>query len=330
VSDTKHLEDRVILAALEGEPLEDGRLRPLVPRAAGDESAETLERLYVELLGVIPQELDPIPPRPELKRSLMARIAAEPAAAEPAAAEPAAEPAETVRPAAAVAPHPRFAPRTERPRRSWAYLAAAAMVLLALGGFFFLYGELVEGRQTIAQLEQERQRAEKLEQELVAVERQLQHTTAKLQGEIVAANTQVEFLLGIRGDLTDAMRRLSVQAPETIEYCPLRPVGAEPVQPRAAGSLVLVMSDGRWYLKIRNLQPAEAGKVYTLWILDEQDVPLARMPFVAGPDQQIELARQGIPMGLETALVTLEPSAETDRPTGPRILHGRRQEMERL
>lgn len=320
MSDTKHLEDRVILAALEGEPLEDGRLRPLVPRVAGDESAETLERLYVELLGVIPQELDPIQPRPELKQSLMARIAAESAA----------EPAETVRPAAAVAPHPRFASRAEPPRRSWAYLAAAAMVLLALGGFFFLYGELVEGRQTIAQLEQERQRAEQLEQELVAVERQLQHTTAKLQGEIVAANTQVEFLLGIRGDLTDAMRRLSVQAPETIEYCPLRPVGAEPVQPRAAGSLVLVMSDGRWFLKIRNLEPAEAGKVYTLWILDERDVPLARMPFVAGPDQQIELARQGIPMGLETALVTLEPSAETDRPTGPRILHGHRQEMERL
>lgn len=330
MSDTKHLEDRIILAALDGERVEEGRLCPLGLRLAGDETAETLERLYVELLGLIPQELDPVVPRPEVKQSLMARIAAG-----------------TAEPAAPVAPHPRFAERArpaepvperppERPRERtavrwpWGYLAAAAVLLTVLGGFFFLHAELEQRRQVVAQLEQERQRAEALERKLGAVERRLLETTAKLQGEIVSTNRQVEFLLGLRGDLADAMRELSVRAPEAVAYCPLRPVGTEPPQPRAAGSLVMVPSRDLWYLKARNLAPTGPGEVYIVWLLDEQDAPLIRMAVAPGADRDVELRRDGIPAGMAAVALTLEPSAGPEGPSGPRILYGHRDEMERL
>ena len=74
------MEDLTILAALEGwidAP-------PGAPRQ--DETTETLSRLYIEVLGLIPYELAPVSPSAGAKDRLMAAVRGEPL---PAAAEPA-------------------------------------------------------------------------------------------------------------------------------------------------------------------------------------------------------------------------------------------------
>ena len=64
-------EDRTILAALEA--LETGGGEP--PAPGGDtEAAETLTRLYMEVLGLVPYELEPAAPRPEVKTRLLSAV----------------------------------------------------------------------------------------------------------------------------------------------------------------------------------------------------------------------------------------------------------------
>ncbi|MEM7048463.1 MAG: anti-sigma factor [Acidobacteriota bacterium] len=63
-------EDRAILAALDA--LETSRVDGPAAPAKGDEGA--LEREFHELLGLIPMELEPEPPSPEVKERLMASL----------------------------------------------------------------------------------------------------------------------------------------------------------------------------------------------------------------------------------------------------------------
>lgn len=64
-------EDLTILAAVES--LELGID---APRGASgrDETAETLTRLYTEVLGLVPFELEPVAPAPEVRQRLLAAI----------------------------------------------------------------------------------------------------------------------------------------------------------------------------------------------------------------------------------------------------------------
>src|SRR5919106_6119189 len=61
----------MILAALDG--LERGT-DPSAPASRGDETAETLARLYTEVLGLIPYELAPTAPSADAKQRLMAAL----------------------------------------------------------------------------------------------------------------------------------------------------------------------------------------------------------------------------------------------------------------
>lgn len=292
-------EDHVILAALESSLVDDGRI--VRPVSEGDEvPVETLERIYTELLGLIPAELEPVEPRPELKDRILERVAADPQA----------------RPAATVTPHPRFLearagaaetettpkePRRGRSLRPW--LLAAVVALAAIGASFFFYSELRQEQQ---------------------------ETIAALQQQLDATSQRVELLAEGRVDVVEALRALSVSAPEAVDVCPLQPVGAEPVQPEAQGSLVLAMSQGRWYLRARDLAPTEGTRTYVLWFLDVDGQPIQRVALKPGDDRAVELRAEGIPMSLDAATITLEPSPDTVRPTGPQVLYGHRREMERL
>ncbi len=293
-------EDHVILAILEESLVDDGRVvRPV--SEADEVPVETLERLYVEVLGLLPEELEPVEPRPEAKAALMERIAA----------------GDTVDDVAKVTPHSRFleakaaademTPATtpgerRRPRGLRPWLMAAVMTLAMIGASFFLYFELRQDRATIAGLQQ----------------------------QLEATAHRVELLAEGRVDVVEALRALSVSAPEAVDVCPLLPRGADPTQPNAQGNLVLAMGQGRWYLRARDLAPAEGNRTYVLWFLDADGRPIRRVILEPGEDRAVELEDHGIPMGLNAASITLEPSPDTARPVGPQILYGHRREMERL
>lgn len=133
-------EDRTILTAFEA--LERGPDEPAVPGEDG-EAAETLARLYTEVLGLVPCELEPAAPRPEVKTRLLAAVRGE-AAADETLPGLIGDGTQEVEPRPAPqrsAPIPReremlAAPRVamvSRRRSVWP-MALAASLILALGG----------------------------------------------------------------------------------------------------------------------------------------------------------------------------------------------------
>lgn len=296
---SQRIEDAIILATLEGSLSDDGRVvRPLSD--AEEVSLETLERSYVELLGLLPDELEAVEPRPEVKDRLMERIAA--GEAEPRVATVTPHPSFLEAQAATKGPEPRG---TAEPRRSanWRpWLMAAVVALAMIGSSIFFYSELHRERETIAALQQ----------------------------QLEATSQRVELLAEGRVDVIEALRALSVSAPQAVDVCPLRPTGADPLQPSAHGSLVLATNEGRWYLRARDLAPVEGERTYVLWFLDPEGQPIHRVVLEPGFDRSVEIQAEGIPMPMEAASITLEPSRHALRPSGPRVLYGHRMEMERL
>lgn len=286
-------ENQVIIETLEG-TVGEGGPRPRTG-VAGRAEAEMIERLYTEVVGLMPYDLDPVEPRPEVKARLMETIGGERAAA-PASPTP-------------VTAHPRFqeghepagAARPTPPGWGWRRLVAAAVVVLAaVGAFGWFYLQLAAQRSTVAHLEQ----------------------------ELAATNQQLAELTESRTAVLAALRQMG-QVPDRLEFCPLRPRGERPLQPAAHGSLILAMEQGRWFLHARGLEPAE-DKSYTLWFLDEDDNPVRRVDIAPGDRTRLSHEAEGIPRQMASVVLTLEPSGETTRPTGPQLLYGHRREMSRL
>jgi hypothetical protein len=282
-------EDLTILAALE--TLERGIDAPR-DAARLDEASETLSRLYTEVLGLIPYELDPVAPSAGARARLMAAVHGEarPAAAEPARVTPPVPLQEprTARPAAAVRPA-----RASR----WPLALAAVLALALLGLSFWLYSQVGAQRATIAdlrhQLSLERARSEGA----VAKVRQLENEGFDLRQNLT--------LVSSRAVLVSPMR-------------PVAPPGQAPLQPDAHGMLFVAADHQHWYMALQGLQPAPAGQVYKLWFV--ADRPVSSGAFTARPGEPMDLSSQQMPAGTKGAIVTLERDPNAPAPTGPTIL----------
>ncbi|HEX9940720.1 MAG TPA: anti-sigma factor [Thermoanaerobaculia bacterium] len=291
-----HSEDLTILAAVEA--LERGIDAPGgEPRQ--DESAETLTRLYTEVLGLVPFALDPVAPSPEARVRLMALIhgdetrpAAEPVrAAVPLSASPEAR-------APRLVPPGRPAPAVVRRPSRWPLALAAALALVALGLSAWLYLQLGQQRQTIAQLRQE-----------VAAER----------ARAEQALTEVRQVQADARDLQELRERFTLVTSPAVEVSPMRPVGRKPLQPEARGILFVAADHQHWYLSLRNLQPAATGKAYKLWFMTDRGA-VSSGHFTAEPGKPADLESAHMPAGTKGVLVTLEDDPQAPAPTGPPIL----------
>jgi len=303
--ETLSSEDLTILAAVEA--LETGDATPGgSPRP--DEVAETLARLYNEVLGLIPYELEPVAPSPGARDRLMAAIAGDetqPAPVEPAdVAAPA--PAPALAPAVPVAPIRPPAPptgevRVQRPamvarRRSrWPLTLAASLAVLALGLSGLLYYKWQQDHETIARLNQE-----------LVTER----------SRAAGAFAQVRKM---QSDSLDMRQKLALVTSPTVAVSALRPMGAPPLQPEARGVLFVAADHQHWYISLKGLQPPEAGKVYKLWFLADQGT-VGVSAFPARPGVPIELSSQEMPAGTRAAMITLESDPLAPAPTGPEVL----------
>ncbi len=316
-----HSEDLTILAALESlERWSDspgGASRP-------DEisESETLTRLYTEVLGLMPFELDPVEPSPEVRTRLMsliqgdetqpapelaARAAAIPAAI---AATPAPVPAPAPSPSitAAVPPRPSPAPsqemRVQRPvqgpvprrkRSPWPLALAATLALALLGLSAWLYLQLGEQRQTIAQLEQQLDTERTRADQAVAEARRIESARLSLQ------------------------EKFTLVTSPAVEVSPMRAVGEPPLQPHARGILFVASDHQHWYMALDGLRPAENGQAYKLWFLADQG-PVSGGSFTAKPGEPMELSSKTMPAGTKGVLVTLEEDPQAPLPAGPEIL----------
>lgn len=308
-------EDLTILAALESlerwSESPGGAARP-------DEISEsdTLTRLYTEVLGLMPFELDPVEPAPEVRTRLMALIQGDETQPAPELARAAAPVVTPVAiPAAAPMPVPAAVParpaptpsqemrvqrsiQTPVPRRKrsqWPLALAATLALALLGLSAWLYLQLGEQRQTIAQLEQQ------------------------LDTERTRADQAVSEARQIQASQLDLQEKFALVTSPAVEVSPMRAVGEAPLQPHARGILFVAADHQHWYMALDGLRPATNGQVYKLWFVADQGHVDAGS-FTAKPGAPIELSSKSMPAGTKGVLVTLEEDPKSQLPTGPEIL----------
>ncbi|HKV09106.1 MAG TPA: anti-sigma factor [Thermoanaerobaculia bacterium] len=293
-----HPEDQAILAVLDALDRAPGE----GPGPRGDETAETLARLYTEVLGLIPAELDPVEPAPAVKDRLMAIVRGEePRAATPVpVAAPAPVPLPPPRPSgevrvpAPVTPIPQPRRPAVRPSR-WPLALAATLALLFLGLSIWLYTGLVQQEETIARLTREME-------------------TQKRRADQAAADMEQA-----RARMALMREHFSVVTSPAVQVSPMRPMGEPPAQPNARGMLFVAADHQHWYLSLEGLQPAGGNRVYMLWFEADQGVVPAGS-FTAEPGAPIELSSKEMPAGTKGVMVTLESNPQAAAPSGPEVL----------
>lgn len=301
-------EDRTILAALDA--LERGSGEPFVADEPG-ETAEMLARLYTEVLGLIPAELEPAVPRPEGRARLLAAVSGAPAPSAPVAIpepatqeidprpapvprpEPVARPAVSREmPVAPVPPPSRVAMVAAPRRRSWP-LALAASLALVLGG---LSAWLVQQR--------------------AAQEVTIEALRAELEGE----RRRAERAAAEASQMSQRMERMrtnfSLVTAPAVTVSPLRPVG-EPS--RARGMLFVAPDHQHWYMAVHDLPPAPAGRDYQLWWMADGGT-FSGGTFDTRPGEKMELSSETMPENTRDVLITLEAEGGASAPTGPQVL----------
>lgn len=295
-------EDQTILAALEElttrEPFTGPRT---LPREPEDQADETLRRLYTEVLGLLPLELDPLEPRPEVRDALMARVA------EMRARRESGEGA-----AGAVVPfagtsgslgaRETTAPQASSVRR-WRLAAglAAGIALVSLLGALFFGLRLGQAESLLARAEVEREalleRLDELDQERVS-RAALERRFAQLGEAMTIATT--------RG----------------VEVCALRPAGDDPLQPEAFAVLFMAPDREDWYLNANGLERPGTGAVYKVWFNTAQGVVDGGILDPEGrTDLHFGIERLGQEMMLSVA-VTIEEDPHAEAPQGPMVLYG--------
>lgn len=288
-------EDRTILAALE--ELETGAGEP-APSGEATEADETLARLYTEVLGLIPYELEPVAPRPEVKSRLLSTIQGDETLPGDQTQEMEPQPA----PPAPVQPAPVPVPMTSRElpaargmamsarRRSVWPMALAATLILALGGLCgWLFLRQARMEETIASLER-------------ALDTQRQEAEQSVAGmQAAMERMRVNFAL--------------VTAP-AVKVMPMRP--ADP-QNQASGILFVAADGQHWYLAVHQLPPAPPGRDYQLWWVAEEGTSSGGV-FDPGAGEKVELYSETMPAGTRDVMITLEPDRGVPKPTGPEVL----------
>jgi hypothetical protein len=333
------------LAILERDPGATGSWAPGGPwRAAGawrdgdagaagepgdrSEAADTLTRLYYEALGLIPSSLPPMAPHPRIKNRILAAIAE-------AAVPPAANPPAAVPPAAAVPPPlpsaggggtiaappafpapaggalPEGTKGPEGARESAAagpaagvragsrlrpWLGLAAVLVLALVGVSgWLYRGLADRDAAMAGLAAERE----------AALRRVSEAEARLQrSEAQADNLRKSF---------------AVVTSPAVSVCALRPTSQMPAVAGAHGILFVAADHQHWYMSLRGLQPAGAGKVYQLWFVGAQG-PVSAGTFSGDPAASWQVGSEHMPPETREVHITIEDGAGSPAPRGPEVL----------
>ena len=278
-------EDRTILAALEA--LENGG-EPSRAEEMGE--AETLARLYTEVLGLVPYGLEPAAPRPEAKAKLLAAIRGEETLPSP---EP--RPAPIPRPATSrevpVAPAPRGVAMMQRRRSVWPMALAATLILALAGLSGWLY-----------------LRQQQMEETIASLERALGTQQQEAEQEVA----------GMRAAMERMRVNFSLVTAPAVKVSPLRPVAPDN---QARGILFVAADNQHWYLAVHDLPPAPPGRDYQLWWEAEEGM-FSGGVFDPAAGEKVELYSETMPAGTREVWITLEPDRGAPRPTGPEVLRG--------
>lgn len=199
---------------------------------SGDAAAapEPLVREYTELIALLPYELEPVAPRPEVKQAILAQVASPQKGVDDltlvqtkAASEVAVVRFPDRREAA---PTPVGGGRLRR-----ALLPLAAMLAVALVGLGYLFGRVQEQQRHIARLENDLTQAQALAESFGR------------QFKMVATIARTAYPLR-----------------------PTTPQGGE----KCSGTVFVCGMHQQWLLSVRDLPPAPTGREYRLWFVTPQ------------------------------------------------------------
>jgi hypothetical protein len=292
-------EDQLIEEALRA--LDEGLPGPAAGPA--DEAAETMVRLYTEVLGLVAYGAPAATPRPALRERVLALVRGdetlEVVPSVPAGAALRWTPAPSAPPVPGTAVPPekpplRYTPPPLRPARRpsrWPLALAAGLALALLGTSVWFYLGLVRQSE------------------------QLDALRAELQGK----EQRLSELEQSDSALADLQARLALVTSTAVEVCPLRPVGEPPPQPGARGVLFVAADHQHWFLFVQGLQPVGPGRDYQLWFIAD-GTPISAGVFEAEDGTPVNLSSAEMPAGTQTAAITVEPEGGAPAPTGPMVL----------
>lgn len=346
MSQETNREDLTILAAIEALERGDDPTATAGPR--GDETAETLARLYTEVLGLVPAELEPVAPRLEARERLLAAIGAigasgaigDSGAAHAVDVAPIVQsPAQTPR----LASESRFTPVAVPLPPADAVLAPAPVPNTTLIG-----SAQAAQPAPVRPVQEPRPPYVPAARPGPVPRRQSRWplaaaaclallfagTTAWLWTERVDQNARMAELLDqveaqrrmageatseaeqLRNEMGNMRERYALVTSPNVQVMPLRPVGD---QPRARGMLFVGEDHQHWYMALEGLEPAGAGAVYQLWWVTDQGI-LSGGSFTAESGEKIQMSADEMPTGTRQAIVTFEPTGIVPAPTGPQVL----------
>lgn len=301
---------------------------PVEPPAP-DEAVEVLRRLYLESLGLLAYELEPVQPQPETRATILAHLigdetqevsplmigVATAQARPPAGSGGSAGSGNQGIPLAEVTRPAFFAPTTEapageravemvglrvsqarrsKPRSRWPAVFAVLFALAAIGlGVWvaLLQSEVAYRDAQIRGLDSRLADAGGLKRELEAAKTEL---------------AQIE------------QRFTFVTGPAMTVFV-LRPSAAGSLQPMARGHLFLAADRRHWQLEVRGLKPEPEPQDYQLWFIVD-GLPLSGGVFDAKPGKPALLAATSMPAGTTAVAITLERKGGTASPSSPILL----------
>jgi hypothetical protein len=369
VSEELTPEDRALLAALAALQPEVGAppspaapppaahpaQEPGQPAPPGDGAeAETLTRLYHEVLGLMPFALAPAAPPPEVRRRLMARLARPELTGPEAAAAPApkagpatleaaaAEPAAVLVPGSAQAavatlegaePSVAPSPVATAPAAPEATAPAAATAPTTATGRQDRFAPASRSRSASVPGRSGAPRwlsalAAALILALLGTCGWLLNDLRERRDAIVRLAAQRDAALRHAGEAEARLGRLtsqvsslrdsfSVMTSPAVEVCNLR--AATPEQAEARGMLFVAADHQHWAMSLRGLRPPAGGKVYQLWFVADQG-PVSGGTFAAPPGVPVELGSDRMPAGTKAVRITLENRPGSPAPSGPDVL----------
>jgi hypothetical protein len=329
-------EDLTILAALATlEPLDEtpGGTPDARPAHVSDTS-EMLARLYREVLGLLPLELEPIAPAPGVKARMMATIRGDETQPAPAAAPPAPAPPVPVRTVPPPAPVPRMAPAPASPTAPTPPMPRTAPPAREAAPTQPVSPnpptqEMPFWRPTSARSASAPRRPSRWPLALAAAltflalgaagwmfheMQQGKQTIAALRHQLEAESAPSRA-----GDALGPREKLGLVTSPSALVAALRPDGQAPSQPYAHGMLFVAADHQHWYLALQGLRPVGSGKAYKLWFVADQGMVDAGS-FTVDPKAPIELSSKQMPAGTKAAIITLENDPRAPAPTGPAVL----------
>lgn len=277
----EELVDRLLEALSRADGVPDQLLNGL-----GDEAERRACREYLEILGLLAYDNEPMPLSPEVKERVMGAL-------EPKRPEGRGEAGRTT--VASFPASPRRSREVAGTSRwhEWALPLAAVLVLTLLGLSGWQYVQLEAQRQTITRLAEQLDRTRQQELQLAEYQSRLESATS----------------------------RLALVTSTGVEVCPLKPVG-DPAPAESRGVLFVAADHQHWYLKIDGLLPCPQGRAYQLWFIDARGTAVSGGTFDPKEGVRVELSSETMPAGTVAVSITLEPAGGSPQPSGPQVLYG--------